>query len=110
MDEQWKHIAGYAGRYHVSNQGRVRGASGKVLTSQPDKRGNPKVRLCEELSKGGRSCELRVDWLVAMEFIGPPPARRWIVHKDGDKSNNMLSNLDWDRRPYTPKRGRTLFP
>lgn len=47
------------------------------------------------LSMNGKNLPARVHALVCEAFIGPRPAGYEINHKDGDKSNNHLENLEY---------------
>jgi HNH endonuclease len=53
-----------------------------------------------------------VHQLVAETFIGPCPPRHKLVHLNGDRSNNSLSNLAYvpesDPRPAAPLKPRSL--
>ena len=45
---------------------------------------------------GNRSTRYYVHKAVALAFLGPPPNKNsWINHKDGNKTNNKASNLEW---------------
>ena len=76
----------YAG-YEVFNDGTILNSRGKKLkhTVRPD--GYHTVNM-NGLTK-------RVHRVVAECFIGNPEGKRTVNHKDGDKSNNGVSNLEW---------------
>lgn len=106
--EVWKPIPGYEGIYEASSFGRIRSVdridpagrrqSGKVRKPYCGKRGYYVVTMRKD-----RKCHLKsVHILVALVFIGPPPAPLGIGindiqvnHKDGDKRNNRLDNLEY---------------
>lgn len=46
-------------------------------------------------SSGGKRRRYRIHRLVAELFLVPDPSRPHVNHKDGDKSNNHVSNLEW---------------
>lgn len=92
--EIWKDIKGYEGLYQVSNLGRVRRQS-KLLHLNTNTYGYKHVTL----SKGNAQKTALVHRLVASAFIENPLGLPQINHKDGDKSNNAVSNLEW----VTPK-------
>ena len=85
--EVWKPIVGYEGRYWVSSQGRVRGpkcilkgtSRGEYLTVQLGHKG-PRVYIHR---------------LVADAFILNPENKSQVNHKDGNKHNNAVENLEW---------------
>ena len=92
--ESWKKVKGYQGLYEVSDRGRVRSlkrstTSGKTL--RPCVSGGYGV---VDLSKNGNSRTYLVHRLVASNFLGFPKGKQ-VNHKDGVKSNNNLSNLEW---------------
>lgn len=108
MEEIWEDIEGYEGLYQVSNLGRVRSLDrkiyqdkdgstysrlikGKVLKYNYDKQGYTLVHLC---SDGKRSCK-KVHRLVAKSFIKNGYGKEYINHKDGNKKNNSVNNLEW---------------
>ena len=106
MEEQWKECVGFEGYYEVSNLGRVRTVARESVKSngrkciikervisQADVKGYKKVTLkCDGVRK-----DMRVHRLVVMAFIGEP-SKEMVNHKDGDKANNKLSNLEWATR------------
>lgn len=87
--EVWKPIVGFDG-YEVSSQGRVRSPQ-KVLKPCSDGRGYRKVFL---YAKGVRQ-GARVHHLVARAFIGERENDLVVNHKDGVKTNNAVSNLEY---------------
>ena len=102
-NEIWKDIAGYEGRYQVSNLGRVKSLSrvthfnGRVRT-EPERImafsyrvGYPTVNL----RKDGSRCSKQVHRLVAEAFIPNPNNYPIVNHKDFIQTNNAVSNLEW---------------
>ena len=100
--EIWKPVVGYEGLYEVSDLGRVRSLnyhrSGKVrvLKYKTDKDGYKFVILC----KDGKYKSFRVHRLVALAFIPNPDNLPCINHKDENKTNNCVENLEWCTRRY----------
>lgn len=87
--ERWKDIPGYERRYQASNQGRIRSVThGKVLSP-----GRCRGYLIVNLSGYGT---IAVHLLVARTFLSEP--KEQVNHKDGDKHNNCLENLEWVTR------------
>jgi len=85
--EIWRDVPGYEGMYQVSDQGRVRNASGRVLSLCTISGGYKAVSL-------GRNNSKTVHRLVALAFLGPPSNKNTLVlHSDGNRTNNTLDNL-----------------
>ena len=94
--EEWRDIKGYEGLYQVSSIGNVRstkraGTQGKYIKPRIDNDGYNCVRL----SKNGVMKNHFVHRLVAIAFIENENAYPCVNHKDENKSNNVVSNLEW---------------
>lgn len=97
--EIWKDIKGYEGYYQVSNQGNVKTIKDSInklraFGSLPS--GYKQVTLC----KDGKCKSFLVHRLVAEAFIPNPDNLPIINHKDEDKTNNIVSNLEWCTYQY----------
>ena len=90
MQEIWKDIEGFEGRYQVSTWGNVRGVQG-ILKPYRNEKGYLKVSL----AKNGKYYKKRVNRLVALAFIPNPYELPQVNHKDGNKENNSITNLEW---------------
>lgn len=94
--EQWKPIGDFWNRYEVSDLGRFRNVkTGQILRPFIDHQGYMIANL--PFSEFGRK-NLRVHRLVAMAFIPNPEAKKDVNHKDGNRKNNHLENLEWATR------------
>ncbi len=98
----WRTIQEFGGKYQVSNTGRVRQVrtlSGKKCRWEiyPESwgRGYCSVTVWDDISAVRRY----VHRLVAAAFLGPCPTGYQVNHKDLDKKNNRLENLEY----VTPK-------
>lgn len=90
--ERWAPVRGFEGLYEVSDLGRVkRCGSAKCLKPMPNTKGYPSV----DLKDHGRRKYAVVHRLVAETFIPKPDNKPQVNHKDGDKTNNAVSNLEW---------------
>lgn len=99
-DEVWVPVAGYNGRYEVSNKGRVRNADGRIL--KPIQR---RGYLCLNLSDGKEIKDRKIHRLVAEAFIANPTGFQFVNHKDEDKHNNAADNLEWCDSEYNANYG-----
>lgn len=91
-NEIWKPIKGYEGLYEAGTSGLIRNAKTKEIKStRPNERGY----LVVELYKGNVRNHKLVHQLIAKTFI---PEEQWnesINHKDEDKQNNRIDNLEF---------------
>lgn len=104
MQEIWKAVPGYFGHYEVSNHGNVRSidklvnfwlgqrmVKGRNLIDWVLPCGYKCVALCRD---GGKSSQY-VHRLVASAFIDKYDESLVVNHKDGNKLNNHVENLEW---------------
>lgn len=105
--ELWVDINGYDGDYQISNFGRVKSKKGyneKILTNGIDGRGYSFVVLC----KNGITKMYRIHRLVGIYFIPNPHNYPCINHKDENKINNHISNLEWCTYKYNANYGTKI--
>lgn len=88
MKEIWEDIPNYEGLYQASNLGRIK-SKRKVLKPNYTQNGYLKVQL----SKNGKTKTYLVHLLVKRAFDGYNNLQ--VDHKDGNKSNNCLDNLEY---------------
>ena len=104
MKESWKDKKDYEGIYQVSNCGRVKSikfGKERILKLTKDKDGY----LIVNLYKNNKSKTFKVHRLVAEAFLPNPDNLPLINHKDEDKSNNIVSNLEWCDVKYNTNYG-----
>ncbi len=94
--EIWKDLSEYESLYKVSNLGRVKslprkGTRGGILLL--DKTRNK--YLCVQLHKNGKQKNTMIHRLVAEVFLDNKDNKPYINHKDCDKFNNKVENLEW---------------
>lgn len=101
--EIWKDIPGYEGYYQVSNLGNVKSLTRlrklrleltctvKEKMLKPQKATNGYLFII--LSKDGKTRQILLHRLVMLSFIGK--SKLEVNHKDGNKTNNCLSNLEY---------------
>lgn len=104
MEEIWKDIKDYEGLYQISNLGRVKrlkrlSTDGLKKYVDEEKMLKPWVSnmgyytVC--LRKNGTSKKMSVHRLISCAFIPNPYNLYTVNHKDGNKLNNSISNLEW---------------
>jgi len=112
MEEQWKDIFGYEGLYQVSNLGRVRslprnGTVNDIKILKPKKENNGYLRI--GLCKNGEQKLYSIHRLVASAFIPNDDLFKTdINHKDENKENNNVENLEWCDAYYNNNYGNRI--
>lgn len=116
MKEIWKDIEGYEGIYQVSNLGRVKSFD-RVVKHYGDKTriikgkimlqfNTGKKRMYKGVSLSDKSItKFLVHRLVALNFLDNSKNLPIVNHKDGNPSNNALSNLEWCTNSYNTQHG-----
>ena len=100
MEEIWKDIRGFEGRYKISSYGNV-WQSGKYIDGRQYKSGIKKARLNQfgypyvTLYYGDKRKTITIHRLVAEHFIPNPNNYKCVDHIDTNKQNNHVKNLRW---------------
>lgn len=111
-EEIWKDIPGFEGRYQASNQGRVRSLSRKVTEKNPYTN-KPFIRTVKgrilkpaRYAKSGHVSVVLghgengspIHQLVMLAFVGSKPNGKEVLHRNGDPTDNRLTNLHYGSR------------
>lgn len=91
--EIWKDVKGFEGKYEVSSLGKIRNKNNSKILKEQDHNGYKRVYL----NDGSKQRKKRVHRIVAEAFLEPSknPKRTMINHKDSDRKNNSVNNLEW---------------
>lgn len=113
MEEQWKDIKGFEGRYQVSNLGHVRSLErditttykgtvhvrhyhGVMLVPKKSPAGYHYVVLCNS----GHHVRIGIHQLVALHFVPGNKDGLIVNHKNEQKDDNRADNLEWCDHTY----------
>jgi hypothetical protein len=119
--EKWLPVVGYENRYLISDCGSIFSLKANKIKMQ---RYSPHYEYrVTSLYKNGKNNGVFVHRMVAEAFIPNPCGKPQVNHKDGNKLNNKLSNLEWvtaseniqhsvdtglrPRKPYNENRHRS---
>lgn len=92
-DEEWKEImCGYE-RYFVSSKGRILSIQkpNPLIMTPFNSNGYKYITICNH----GTKTQKRVNRLVADAFLPNPEEKKVVHHKDHNKANNSIENLQW---------------
>lgn len=113
-EEIWKPIEGYEGLYEISTWGRVKSLARDTITATGTPYKRPERIMKPSCSRGYYVVTLTHDMvqrtvtvhrLVALAFIPNPKGYPMINHKDENKKNNYVENLEWCDARYNVNYG-----
>lgn len=93
--EEWKDVVGYEEFFQISNLGRLYSKrTSKILSQTISKTGyySHATRLG---GRNGKRVYFKIHRLIAEAFIPNPEGKEQVNHKDGNKLNNAVENLEW---------------
>lgn len=107
MEEIWKDIAGYDGKYKISNMGNVISTKcwngkGMIFLKQYLSQKGYRVVF---LSKNSKAKAVTVHRLVAQSFIDNPNNYPQVNHINENKEDNRVENLEWCSAKYNMNYG-----
>lgn len=116
--EEWRDIFEYEACYQISNMGQVKSLARrdrqgrpimeKIMTPQLNQHGYHVIKLRQCKYKSYK--KYRIHQLVALAFLPVMEGKDYVNHKDKNRTNNQVSNLEWcthaenvlHRDNYTP--------
>ena len=98
--EEWKDIPGWEGRYMISSFGRVKTLDYKRTGREAIMRGLTDIRGYKNIAfrvggAGSKQKHFMVHRLVANAFIPNQLNKPFVNHKNGDRKDNRVENLEW---------------
>lgn len=122
--EEWRDIPGYEGLYQVSSLGRVKSLAKpmfygttpnvrnhesamrieRIMTPRVKRNGYAQIGLYQD----GKAKSYTIHRLVAIVFIPNPNGFPYVNHKDEDRLNNSVDNLEWCTPSYNIHYGTAI--
>lgn len=107
MNEIWKDISGYNGKYQVSTLGRIKSfaqdhTNGKIKTGNTTAKGYLTILLYDDY---GGSKWYPIHRLVASAFLPNDLNLPQVNHKNENKTDNTVDNLEWCTNEYNNRYG-----
>lgn len=112
--EVWKDVLKFDGLYQVSNYGRVK-STARIIVKSNGKEHHVKEKILKifinkgyvyvTLSKMGKQPKFKVHRLVAIVFLSNPDNFPDVNHKNENKNDNRVCNLEWCTKEYNYQYG-----
>jgi hypothetical protein len=101
MEEIWKDVPGYEGQFQASNLGRIKSLKRlgawveRIRKLHLNKKGNYwEICITDKCGRYFKTM-LKVHRMVASAFIPNTEEKPTVNHKDGNRLNNYVENLEW---------------
>jgi len=102
----WMPVIGFENQYEVSNTGDIKNVkSGRILAKSIMGSGYYKA----DLWSFGKRRQTSIHRVVAGAFLGIPVDGMEVNHKDGNKLNNHVSNLEWVTKSENEQHSREVL-
>lgn len=99
MKEIWKRLfynnCDYGDYYLISNLGRIKNVKNGTIMKNYKNKNNPYYKITLSFGNRNKQVTMRVHRAVAQTFIPNPDNLPQVNHKDGNKLNNNIENLEW---------------
>ncbi len=108
---KWKDVPGYEGCYKANFNGDIKGLNKRSKTNRetilkPFK--NKFGYLTIQLSKNDKKTHYGVHRIIALTFIENHENKPFVNHKDGNKANNHVDNLEWCTKSENEKHAHAI--
>lgn len=100
VEEIWKPVKGFEDKYEISNLGRVKNKITNHIFKNTNQYGN---YFSMVLYDGEKRKSVKIHRLVAQAFIPNPGNFKYVNHKDMNKQNNCVNNLEWCTQSYNTR-------
>ena len=96
---EWKPIPGFEGLYEISDEGHIvriatHGLNPKAIRRPINPHKKPEGYLAVDIQRQQERSRFYLHRLIWTAFRGPIPSGLEVNHKDGDRANNSLDNLE----------------
>lgn len=93
--EEYRDVVGFEEYFQISNLGNVFSKRSNRILKQTKSKQGYLTFTTKIVGSNGSNHRFSVHRLVAEAFIPNPESKPYVNHKDGCKTNNILSNLEW---------------